>query len=305
MKKKIKVAVLMGGRSSEYDVSVASGREIIKQLDKTKYNIVPFAIPKSGRGLEKLLDVKPDLAYIALHGPFGEDGTVQGMLDLFGIPYTGPGVLASAIGIDKNLFRKVMIAEGIPVPKYVTFERGIDKNNIFSKLGDPPYFVKPFDQGSSVGASVVNNISELEDSLNLALKYSRVALVDEYIEGVELTCAVIGNRDPFPLPVIEIKALKGKFFDYKSKYSSGGAEEIVPAKISSSLTKKVQELSVAVYKAIGCRGVSRIDFIVKDGDLPFVLEINTSPGMTPASLLPKAANAAGISYSQLLDMIIN
>jgi D-alanine-D-alanine ligase len=304
MKNKMKIAVLMGGKSSEYDVSIASGNEVVKQLDKKKYEVVPFRIPPSGRGLEKLLKIKPDLAYMVLHGPFGEDGVVQGMLELFEIPYTGPGVLASAIGLDKNMFRKIMIADGIPVPKYMTFERGDNQDVILSKLGNPPYFVKPSDQGSSIGASVVRRNSDLKPSLELAFKYSRVALVDEYINGIELTCAVIGNENPVPLPVIDIKALKGDFFDYKSKYSKGGAEEIVPAKISVELTKKVQELSVRVYKAIGCRGVSRVDFMLKNDFEPIVLEINTSPGLTSASLLPKAAKAAGISYSTLLDKII-
>ncbi|KKQ91746.1 MAG: D-alanine-D-alanine ligase Ddl [Microgenomates group bacterium GW2011_GWC1_39_7b] len=304
MNNKIRVAVLMGGKSPEYDVSITSGNEVVKQLDKNKYNVIPFKVPKSGRGVESILKTKPDVVYIAMHGPFGEDGTLQGMLDILGIKYTGPGVLASAIGMDKVMFRKVMAAENISIPKYIIYKDGGSIPNIFSKLGKPPYFVKPFDQGSSVGASVVKDKKDFEKSLRFALKYSQIALVDEFVDGLELTCAVLGNENPIPLPIIEIKALKGNFFDYKSKYSDNGAQEIVPARISSELTKKVQDIAVKVYKAVGCRGVSRVDFILKDNRLPVVLEINTSPGLTPTSLLPKAAKVAGMSYSQLLDRII-
>lgn len=304
MGNKLKVAVMMGGKSPEHDVSMASGSEVVKRLDKNKYEVIPFPIPKSDKGIERILKINPDVVYIAMHGPFGEDGTIQGMLDLFEIPYTGPGILSSSVGIDKIMFRKILMAEGVPVPKFTTFEKGENLEKIFLDLGKLPYFVKPYDQGSSVGASPVKETKDLKPALELALKYSKVALVDEYIEGIELTCAVIGNKNPIPLPIIEIRALKGNFFDYKSKYTDNGAEEIVPARISEVLTKKVQAMAVKAYKAIGCRGVSRVDFILTKNNTPIVLEINTSPGLTPASLLPKAAKAAGISYSQLLDRII-
>lgn len=289
MKNKIKVAVLMGGKSSEYDVSMASGNEVVKELDKNKYEVIPFCIPKTGKGVEEILKTKADVVFIAMHGPFGEDGTVQGMLELFGIPYTGPGVLASAIGMDKEMFRKIMQAEGIPIPRLTS---------------NFPCFVKPYNQGSSVGASIARNKIELAKAIKLARRYSDKILIEEYLTGDEVTCAILGNESPKALPVIEIVPLKGKFFDYKSKYTDNGAQEIVPARISHELTKKVQDLAIQVYKAIGCRGVSRVDFILKENKYPIVLEINTSPGMTPASLLPKAAKAAGISYSGLLDEII-
>lgn len=304
MKNKIKVVVLMGGKSPEHDVSMISGNEVVKQLDKNKYDIVPFPVSKTGKGIETILKTKADIIFIAMHGSFGEDGTIQGMLELSGIPYTGPGILASALGMDKIMFRKVMISEKIPVPKFTTFVKGEDIKKVSSDLGKLPYFVKPYDQGSSVGASVVNEQKELKPALGFALKYSQIALIDEYINGVELTCAVMGNKNPIPLPVIEIRALKGNFFNYESKYSDNGAQEIVPARISTELTEKVQNMAVKVYKAIGCRGVSRVDFMLKDDKYPIVLEINTSPGLTPASLLPKAAKAGGLSYSKLLDKII-
>ncbi len=257
------MVVVMGGKSPEHDVSMASGNEVVKQLDKNKYDIVPFVIPKSGKGIEKILKTKANLVFVAMHGPFGEDGTVQGMLELFGIPYTGPGILASAIGIDKEMFRKIMQVEEIPVPELTS---------------SFPCFVKPYNQGSSVGASIARNKKELASAIKLARRYSDKVLIEEYLKGKELTCAVLGNDSPNALPVIEIVSLKGEFFDYESKYTDNGAQEIVPARISPELTKKVQDMAVKVYKSLGCRGVSRVDFILKDNKYPIVLEINTSPG---------------------------
>ena len=289
VRKKIKVVVLMGGKSPEHEISIISGREVIRNLDRRKYLSSRIVISKSGKGIEKIFRAKADVVFIAMHGPFGEDGTIQGMLELAGLKYTGSGVLASAIGMDKIMFRKVMRAEGIPVPKSTT---------------EFPCFVKPHNQGSSVGASIVRNEKELAKAIKLARKYSDKVLVEEYLVGKEVTCAVLGNEDPKVLPVIEIVPLKGEFFDYESKYTESGAEEIVPARISKTLTKKVQDMAVKVYKAIGCRGFGRVDFILKDNQHPVVLEINTIPGLTPMSLLPKAAKAAGISYPRLLDRII-
>jgi D-alanine-D-alanine ligase len=188
----------------------------------------------------------------------------------------------------------------------VVIGRG-DKNVIakVKPLGGPPYFVKPSAQGSSVGASIVKNKSELSKAIKLALAYDKRVLVDEYVRGMEVTCAVIGNENPRALPLVEIRPLKGEFFDYESKYMESGSEEVVPARISKSLTKKVQDLSIKVYKAIGCRGFGRVDFILKKNKYPTILEINTIPGLTPMSLLPKEARAAGISYPKLLDKIID
>jgi len=288
MKKGLRVMVLMGGKSPEHEISLISGREVIKNLDKRKYQVSSVIIPKEG-GQFKLDPQKTDIVFIAMHGPFGEDGTVQGMLETAGVKYTGSGVLASALGMDKIMFRKIMRAEKIPVPKSTTRF---------------PCFVKPHNQGSSVGASIARNKKELDAAVKLARRYSDKVLVEEYLSGKEVTCAVLGNENPKALPVIEIVPLKGEFFDYESKYTESGAEEIVPARISKPLTKKVQEIAVKVYKAIGCRGFARVDFILKDNKHPVVLEINTIPGLTPMSLVPKAAKAAGISYSQLLDRII-
>ncbi len=329
----------MGGRSPEHEISLISGKEVVKNLDRKKYNVLPVIISRDGKGWRlvspknllkspdplKLKDTRKELtvlnskeisganevtkkgaqvAFIAMHGPYGEDGTVQGMLELAGILYTGPGVLASAIGMDKVMFRKIMSYEKLPIPKYLVVKKGEKINGIEEKFGKPPYFVKPTEQGSSVGVSIASTEKGLQKSLSKAFKYGGTALIDEYIRGLEVTCAVLGNKNPRALPVIEIRP-KGKFFDYDSKYMPGGSEEIVPARISKSLTRKVQALAIEVYKAIGCRGFSRVDFILKNNKFPIILEINTIPGLTPMSLFPKAAKAAGISYPKLLEKIID
>lgn len=303
MRKKLRVAVLMGGNSSEYDISLISGKEVLANLSK-EYIGIPIVIPKYGnQWFNNLLKAKVDVCFVAMHGPFGEDGKIQGLLDTLGIKYTGSQVAASAIGMDKILFRKIMKAENLPIPEYTVVDKKDMKINL-SDLGNPPYFVKPYDQGSSVGASIVKRSRDLKKALNLAFKFSDKALIDEYVKGMEVTCAVLGNEDAKALPVIEIVPKKGEFFDYESKYTESGSSEIVPARIPKRLTKAVQELSIKVHKAIGAKGFSRVDFILKEDKYPIILEINTIPGLTPMSLLPKAAKAYGLNYSELLDKII-
>ncbi|QQG41169.1 MAG: D-alanine--D-alanine ligase [Candidatus Woesebacteria bacterium] len=339
MNKKIRVLVLMGGKSSEHDVSIASGTEILKNLDTKKYNVLPVIISKDGtkwiltdsKSLLKRKNIiskevtdkdivlrsskyiegvgnasikSVDVVFIAMHGKHGEDGNVQGMLELTGIPYTGSGVLASAIGMDKEIFRKLLVPQNLKIPKFVTLHANEKYPNFKKKLGSFPYFVKPVNGGSSVGASLARNQKELDESIKLAFNYDDRVLVDEYIRGLEVTCAVIGNDNPIALPVVEIRPLKGEFFDYESKYTESGSEEIVPARISKGISEKIKKMAIDVYKAIGCKGFGRVDFILKNNKYPVVLEINTIPGMTPTSLLPKAAKAEGISYSQLVDKII-
>jgi D-alanine-D-alanine ligase len=336
---KKRVIVLMGGNSPEYEISILSGQQIVANIDSKKYEVFPLVISKDGKkwmltskkeilkienpikqkGTQKDVSIvvkksdnspssitfkKADVVFVAMHGPFGEDGVVQAILETTGIPYTGSGVLASALGMDKEMFRKVMKACSIPVPKYVVANKNTPLRLIYKTLGKLPYFVKPVDQGSSVGSSVVKYKKDLPHALKLALKYSPRVLIDEYIKGLELTCGVLGNEKPVALPVTEIHPLKGNFFDYESKYKEFGAEEITPAGIGRPLTKKIQEMAIAVYKAIGCRGFGRVDFILNKDQVPVVLEINTIPGLTPMSLLPKAANAAGIEYPELIDKII-
>lgn len=336
--KKIRIAVLMGGKSPEHEISILSGQQVIAQLNEKKYKTLPIVISKSGKWqlttknhvleLSNLLKTKGtnkdislvskreidlsrtsksqkiDLFFVAMHGPFGEDGTVQGMLDLSGVPYTGSGVLASALGMDKIVFRKIMKVEKISTPKYFEVRKD-QKRYKLTNIGGFPFFVKPHNQGSSVGVTIATNPKQLKKSLNIAHKYSAVAIVDEYIKGREFTCSVIGNRSPIALPVIEIIPKKGDFFNYESKYTESGAEEIVPAKISNMISSQIKDLAIKVYQATGCRGFGRVDFLMNNNGKIYVLEINTIPGLTPMSLLPKSAKAFGLSYSQLLDRIVS
>lgn len=334
-----KIFVLMGGRSPEHEISLISGKEVVRNLDSKKFEVLPVIISRDSgtwklvspnnllnaqnpldlQGTTKELQVKEaksipflrsvelnekPIVFIAMHGPFGEDGTIQGMLELSGLTYTGSGVLASALGMDKVMFRKVLEKENIPLPKYIVLEKGEKIGNIEKRMGKYPYFVKPSNQGSSVGNSIARNKKQLGEAVKEAFKFCKLILIDEYLKGKELTCALLGNKDPMALPIVEIIPQKGEFFDYKSKYYEGGALEIVPAKISKRLTKEIQEISIKVHNILGCRGFSRVDFIIEDNKYPKVLETNTIPGLTPMSLFPKAAKAAGISYQKLLEKII-
>jgi len=340
MKFKRKIFVLMGGRSKEHEISLISGKEVVRNLDPQKYEILPVIISRDSgtwklasrenllvsenpldlKGTNKELQVRDSInipslnsvesiedkpiVFIAMHGPYGEDGTVQGMLELAGLKYTGSGVLASALGMDKLMFRRVLEKENIPIPKYVSIKKGQKIPNLTKLIGKYPYFVKPHNQGSSVGSSIARNKKELEKSIKNAFKYSDLILIDEYLKGREITCALLGNENPNALPLIEIVPKSGVFFDYKSKYYDGGADEIIPARINKKLTKEIQRISIDVHNKLGCKGFSRVDFIIKNNKYPIVLETNTIPGLTPMSLLPKAAKAAGISYKNLIEKII-
>jgi D-alanine-D-alanine ligase len=296
----------MGGKSSEHDVSLISGQEVIKNLDTEKYEIYPVILPKNKKLNIKdfgwIDEFKPEVVFIALHGQGGEDGVVQGFLEFLGIPYTGCGVLASALGMDKISFISLMNQSNIKVARGLVYKKGkeLDLEKI-KNLGNK-WVVKPSDQGSSVGVSIVRDELKLNEALKKAFEFSDKAIVEEFIEGVELSCGVLGNENPVALPVIEI-CPKNEFFDYEAKYTDGKCEEIVPARISDEDTKIVQKIAVEVFKIVGGRGFARIDFILKN-HVPYVLEINTIPGLTPNSLLPKEARAAGISYGELLERMI-
>lgn len=304
MAKKLRVGVLFGGKSSEHDISKISGGEVIKNLNRDKYEVAPVYIDKAGNfdfpgGLESLKGAV-DVVFIAMHGSFGEDGTVQGLLEMLGIPYTGSGVLASALGMDKISSRKLFVQEGISVPKYVL----VNKNSPSAALSKLKYplFVKPKDQGSSVGVSKVKTKKDLPKALKNAFSYGDEAIVEEFLDGTEVTCAILGSSDPKPLPLVEIVP-KNEFFDLEAKYDSKLTDEIVPARINQKLTEGAQSAALAAYKALGCRGFGRVDMIIAKG-IAHVLEVNTIPGLTPVSLFPKAAKAAAISYQKLLDKII-
>lgn len=294
--KRVKVVVLMGGDSSERGVSLMSGGEVIRNLDKNKYDV--FKIDPAFE-LEKIKKMKPDIVFIALHGRYGEDGQVQDLLDSWNFIYTGSRGDACRNGLDKINFNKILEKKGIKVPKALLIR---NKKEVKKVKLIFPVVVKPVIGGSSIGVSIVKESGDLGKAIDEAFKYDSKILIQEYIKGMEITCGIIGNKKPLVLPLVEI-CPKKDFFDYESKYSPELCDEIIPARISNDLTKRIQKLSKEIYRIIGCRGFSRIDFILKN-KIPYPLEINMIPGLTPNSLLPKEAKAAGISYPELLDKII-
>lgn len=317
----------MGGKSSEREVSLTSGRMIMEALDTAKYNSfavdtacfggieLDAAAAKFASGAEGVVytldhlvagvGTRPDVVFIALHGRFGEDGTVQGMLELLGIPYVGSGVLASAIAIDKLMSRKIFHADGIPIAKGFGVERSSSVADIRSRVRQElgfPVVVKPSREGSSIGLSIVQQEDEFESALCEAFRHDKDVLLEEYISGIEITAPVIGNDDLKALPLIEILPAH-EFYDYHSKYADGGSEHVIPARIGSELSTIAQELAIQCHRSLGCRGMSRTDMIVRGQDI-FVLEVNTIPGMTSTSLLPQSAKAIGIEFPELLDTLI-
>lgn len=243
-----------------------------------------------------------DVVLLSVYGTWGEDGRIQGLLDMIGIPYTGSGVRASALAMDKVMAKKILAADGLDVPRGVTVVSATGADLDRARSVGLPAFVKPVEQGSSVGASIVRADRELAPAIAEALRFDTRALVEELIEGTELTVPVIGNDELMPLPVIEI-VTERQFFDYTAKYSAGESEEIVPARIPVDVARRAQDLALRAHRSLDCRGMSRTDLIWK-GDRMAVLEVNTIPGMTANSLLPKAARAAGIEFGELLARLV-
>jgi D-alanine-D-alanine ligase len=244
-----------------------------------------------------------DVVILALHGTWGEDGRIQGLLDTVGIPYTGSGVLASALAMDKVMAKRVLASEGLDVPRGVVVASALDDDLAEARTVGLPAFVKPVASGSSVGAAIVTRAEQLAPAITEALKFDERALVEELVGGTELTVAVIGNDKLTPLPVIEI-VTKREFFDYTAKYSTGESEEIVPARIPDDVARRAQDIAVRAHRALGCRGMSRTD-LMWSRDRMVALEVNTIPGMTANSLLPKAARAAGIEFGDLLARLVD
>lgn len=302
--KKINLALLSGGISSEREVSINSGNQVYDALDKNKYNIMRYD-PKTD--LEKLVaDASQiDAALIILHGPYGEDGTVQGLLDLLHIPYQGSGVLGSAMAMNKAASKLLYEKAGIPIPSYTVLESGapVNADACISKIG-LPMVVKPVVGGSSVGMSIVRAESEFQAAMDLAFAEDNAVMLEAYIKGIELTGGVIGNRELEALPLIEIVPDEAhEFFDYEAKYTAGVTQEICPARVDKKITQAAQAYAKKAHQALFCRGYSRTDMILQDQNL-FVLETNTIPGMTATSLLPQAAQVGGMSFSRLLDRLI-
>jgi D-alanine-D-alanine ligase len=301
---KLTIALLSGGISSEREVSISSGDQVYEALDHNKYDIIRYD-PKTD--LPQLVTdaSKIDAALIILHGPFGEDGTVQGLLDLLNIPYQGSGVLGSALGMNKLASKYLYETSGLLVPPYVVIGKNdtLEADACVQRLG-LPLVVKPVGSGSSVGISIVKSKDLLKEAVDKAFEQDSMVLIEAHIDGIELTGGVIGNDQLEALPIIEIIPSESfDFFDYEAKYTAGATNEICPARIDDVMTKKSQEIAKTAHKALFCKGYSRTDMILKGQDI-YVLETNTIPGMTATSLLPLAAGEAGIPFGQLLDRLI-
>jgi D-alanine-D-alanine ligase len=304
VKQKLTIALLAGGISSEREVSLNSGEQVYEALDKQRYDILRYD-PKTD--LPRLVaDAgRIDAALIILHGAFGEDGTVQGLLDLLDIPYQGSGVLGSAAAMNKLAAKQLYAQAGLPIPDYLVARRGrpLDAGEAVARLG-LPLVVKPVVGGSSVGIRIVRDEASLPAAVAAAHEHDEQVLIEAYIQGTEITGGVIGNDELEALPIIEI--IPGgahEFFDYTAKYQAGASEEICPARIDAELTAEAQRLSTAAHRALFCRGYSRTDMILRGREI-LILETNTIPGMTATSLLPRAARTAGYSFSRLLDRLI-
>jgi|UniRef100_A0A7V6A2H5 D-alanine-D-alanine ligase len=301
---KLRLALIAGGNSAERDVSLKSGEQVYAALDKNRYDISRYD-PKYD--LERLAHdaANLDVALVIMHGRGGEDGTLQGMLDLLGIPYQGSGVLGSALGMNKELSKMLYQQAGLKVSRALFLNRGeaLNPREIAAELG-LPVVIKPVHEGSSIGMSKASTPEELEKGMGTAFLYDHRVLVEEFLEGVEVTGGVLGNAELTALPLVEIvPAEQYAFFDYEAKYKPGASTEICPARLDEATTRKAQAAALTAHRALHCRGYSRTDMIVRDGEI-YVLETNTIPGMTATSLFPQAAKAYGLEFPQLLDRLI-
>ena len=296
MERAKKVGVLMGGCSDEREVSLKTGKAVASALKTKGWQVSEIDVDQ--HIWEKIRDEKIEVAFLALHGRFGEDGTIQGMLEIMGIPYTGSGVLASSLAIDK-IFTKVILQNArILTPPFMVL-KNIEELKGDSPLGYP-VVVKPSSQGSTIGIHIVKTKSDLKEAISDAFKYDRKVMIEEFVPGRELTVGILGTK---VFPVVEIVPQSG-FYDFKAKYTHGMTKYICPAPLEQDLSRSIQKLGLAAHSALGCRDFSRVDFRINEDGIPFCLEINTIPGMTDTSLLPKAAEASGISFPNLVERIL-
>lgn len=314
--KNTKIGVLYGGLSAERDISILSGKAVLKALKELKLNAVGIDVDRDVAS--KIKKNKIDFAFIALHGPWGEDGTIQGMLDIMGIPYSGDGVLAQAVAINKVYSKIIFNARNIPTPPWKVVKKaelfqqsrlGGTLNNATSRYGGKsfeklssglPAVVKPSTQGSAIGVSLARNKKELAAGLKEAFKYDREVIVEKYISGTEVTVGILGD---IILPVIEIVP-EGSFYDFKSKYKPGCSTHIIPPRLPKKVIDKINKIAFDAFISVGCKILGRVDLIVDKQGRPWVLEINTIPGMTETSLLPDAARKTGMSFNDLVLNII-
>jgi D-alanine-D-alanine ligase len=292
-----KVAVLLGGKSAEREVSLKSGAMVLNALRSRGVDAHPF--DPSEKGFEVLVKEQFKRIFIALHGRFGEDGTVQGILEWLGIPYTGSGVLASALAMDKLRTKRIWAAEKLPTPKYELLGKETNFRIAARKLG-VPLMVKPASEGSSIGMSKVRAAAKLEEAYQFAQKYDPVVIAEQFIDGMELTCGILGER---ALPLIKLETPR-EFYDYEAKYIANDTRYLIPCGLPQKKEKEIQALCLKAFRALGCRGWGRVDLMLDKRGKPFLLEVNTSPGMTDHSLVPMAARAVGISYEDLCVKVL-
>jgi D-alanine-D-alanine ligase len=320
--KRIRVAVLLGGKSSEHEISLESARSVLEALDPERYDVATVQIERDGRwelgtgddgSVAETLPVptdkvpatlgEVDVVFPVLHGPFGEDGTVQGLLELAGVPYVGAGVLGSALAMDKDVFKAVMRDRGVPVTRNITLRHGQAPENPFGF----PVFVKPARLGSSVGITKVSSEEQLAAAVELAFVHDEKVLVEEFVDGVEVECGVLGNEEPLaslPGEIVSHGFSGTDWYDYSAKYDEGGMDLIVPPRLPEPTIERVQELAVRSFVAGECEGMARVDFFVRPGGEVLLNELNTIPGFTATSVYAKLFEASGIPYPELVDRLV-
>ncbi|GAB4536421.1 MAG: D-alanine--D-alanine ligase [Thermodesulfovibrionia bacterium] len=294
-----RIGVLMGGLSAERDVSIRSGLAIYQALQEMGYNSVLIDV---GRDVVSLLKKeKVRFAFLALHGGMGENGAIQGLLEVMGIPYTGSGILASAIAMDKEVSKKLFRYHGLPVADFITIHKGVRNGFDKSSIGfGTPWVIKPATEGSSIGVSIVKDEVGLKPSIDKAFTYSDRVLIERFIEGREVHIGILGNR---VLGGVEVRPSL-EFYNYEAKYTSGLTEYIIPPELDRDVYERAKETAMDAYKGIGCSGACRVDLIIDKQGVPYLLEVNTLPGMTTTSLLPKIAHSAGLGFNDLIEEMI-
>ena len=306
---KLRVAVVYGGRSGEHEVSLRSAEAVIKHLDPARYEVVRYLISNEGKWDPRPLLPEPganevDVVFPVLHGTFGEDGTMQGLLELADLPYVGPGVLGSAVAMDKDASKRMLQGRGIPVVEWVTLRRGnLDGAEVLRRF-QLPVFVKPANLGSSVGITKVKRIEDLQPALELAAQFDRTVIVERAITGRELECSVLGNDEPVASEPCEIIPSK-EWYDYDDKYLLDKARTELPAQLDPATTEELRRIAVEAFRALGCEGMSRVDFLLETAtNRLYVNEINTIPGFTSISMYPKMWEYSGVPFAQLIDRLI-